>query len=424
MRNLSGFLFAMIVIVSSSCQPETESFITVDLKDNAILYVDEINSISLETSEDVKAVTFSFKDSLEWKADLVECEGEVEVVPISIGDKLALHITGFDKSMNEVVKKEIKVNVLQNPIVDIQWPVEGQVITVGEEILFKGSFDINIRSVEVMLKDEMIAQMSSSPFNQSFSFERGKGELSLTFAFKDERGRIIKRVIRKISLLNIQADGSDYFPLDEPITGDLGASKNLWATYYYLHQAQAVENGLPLRNMNNQKIGPLLDRKDWCYSAMEGSVHVTKLDGTEETYNYAGTTNSFNIDCSSYFSHKLGKTKFAKAKGAFGDGVRGYKLNPFRTIAVDRNNIAYGKVVYIPSARGDEIKLPDGSIAYHDGYFFAGDTGGAIKNKHVDVFIGTAKRNPFSWVTSRASGSFKAYIVKNPDVIKYLTELH
>ncbi|MCR9203129.1 MAG: 3D domain-containing protein, partial [Halobacteriovoraceae bacterium] len=68
--------------------------------------------------------------------------------------------------------------------------------------------------------------------------------------------------------------------------------------------------------------------------------------------------------------------------------------------------------------------LPDGSETVHDGYFFAGDTGGAIKGTHIDVYIGVAKKNPFSWVKSNSSGTFKAKVVNDPVIKQVLTDLH
>ncbi len=68
----------------------------------------------------------------------------------------------------------------------------------------------------------------------------------------------------------------------------------------------------------------------------------------------------------------------------FGLGVRNYQLLPYRSIAVDPTKILIGSVVFIPQAVG--IPLPDGT--FHDGYFFAHDIGGAIKNDRIDLYVG------------------------------------
>jgi 3D (Asp-Asp-Asp) domain-containing protein len=170
-------------------------------------------------------------------------------------------------------------------------------------------------------------------------------------------------------------------------------------------------------------LGAKLSNKDWCSAAMEGSVRV-RINGIERTFNYASSNSKQQVDCSAYFPHKVGGTRFKVAKGPFGDGVKNYMLVPFRTIAVDRNVIPYGSLVYIPAAKGTQIKLPDGRNVLHDGYFFAGDTGSAIKENHIDVFIGVAKKNPFPWVKSSASKTFEAHIVENKEFAGALNTLH
>jgi 3D (Asp-Asp-Asp) domain-containing protein len=204
----------------------------------------------------------------------------------------------------------------------------------------------------------------------------------------------------------------------------------LWATYYYVHRAQSVTGGQPLLNLQGQRLGPTLSRRDWCYAALQGTVQVMNA-GVPVTYNYAGRGSSEQVDCSSFFSSLSGSTlralnrvRFSAVSAAYGLGTGGYQLVPFRTIAVDRNRIPLGSVVYIPAARGTLITLPSGEQVAHDGYFFAADVGGAIRGNHIDVFIGVADRNPFSFVTSKASGTFQAYLVNDPEIQAKLSALH
>jgi 3D (Asp-Asp-Asp) domain-containing protein len=68
----------------------------------------------------------------------------------------------------------------------------------------------------------------------------------------------------------------------------------------------------------------------------------------------------------------------------FGFGVENYRLMPYRTAAVDPRQILIGSVLYIPQAYG--VALPSGEI--HDGFFFAHDTGRAIKQGRIDLFVG------------------------------------
>jgi 3D (Asp-Asp-Asp) domain-containing protein len=198
---------------------------------------------------------------------------------------------------------------------------------------------------------------------------------------------------------------------------------DLWATYYYLPQVSASNDGYPLLGTKGEALGPKLSQRDWCNAAMEGSVRVN-FNGKNTTYNFASSQANKQVDCSAYFSHNVGGTRFKIAKGEFGDGVKNYKLVPFRSIAVDKSVIPYGSLVYIHAARGTKITLPDGRTVAHDGYFFAADTGGAIKQTHIDVFIGVAKKNPFSWIKSSTNGTFDGLLIEKNDLTDALSELH
>jgi 3D (Asp-Asp-Asp) domain-containing protein len=213
------------------------------------------------------------------------------------------------------------------------------------------------------------------------------------------------------------------FTLPEPESGQVEEAMNLWATYYYLPQVTSIADGYPLLASDGKKLGPSLSKKNWCSAAMEGSVRVT-FEGVTKTYNYNSSSSEYQVDCSEYFSQRVGGTRFRLANGAFGDGVRNYKLIPFRTIAVDKKVIPYGTMLYIAKARGVKFTQADGTTAIHDGYFFAGDTGSAIKQNHIDVFIGVSKTNPFKWITSSSSGTFPGQIVENQDLLKTVTFLH
>ncbi len=218
----------------------------------------------------------------------------------------------------------------------------------------------------------------------------------------------------------------DTFSYLEPKISELGKEMNLWATYYYTAEKKEEKGDYPLRNMKSEILGPYFSKKSWCMIALEGSVRVIDLKGESKTYNYAGTTSDSAINCKEFFKYDVSKTKFNEAQGPWGDGLLNqYILSPFRTLATDANVIKPGTVVYIPSARGTSLKLPNGKIVNHDGYFFAGDKGGAIKGNHIDVFIGTDLDAPyFKWIGSKESKTFKAYIVNDPKIIAELTTLH
>lgn len=285
----------------------------------------------------------------------------------------------------------------------------------GESITFQGSTSSGIDQVRVSTPDgsSIDVNVSNKAFGFSLNFpsEIVDGELNLK-ALKNGEVKA-----ESVYIINVRdnrptvPDDMSVFGFSAPSNSDIEKELSLWATYYYLLIADAVNDGVPLRDLSGNKLGPEISKKNWCLGALEGSILVYD-NGQAETYNYAGTSSEYNVDCSPYFDHTPShRVKFRLANHPYGDGVRNYPLVPYRTIAVDPNVIPYGTVIYVPQARGVSLTLPDGTKVTHDGYFFAGDTGGLIKQNHIDVFYGINTSNPFSFVKSRESGTFKAYVV-------------
>lgn len=219
----------------------------------------------------------------------------------------------------------------------------------------------------------------------------------------------------------------DNFSFNEPGSLEQVQKYTLWATYYYLHEVTEPTGTIPLRNMKGEEMGPRFTLRDWCYTAMEGSVKVNYKNGDMITYNYQGTTTDHYVDCKSIFPRHtgIGRTKYRVANGVYGDGLDDYILSPYRTLATDGKFIKPGTVLYIPEARGAKIKTPKGRTIIHDGYFFAADKGGAIKGNHVDVYIGVSeKASFFPWISSTESKTFNAYVISDPKIISDLLELH
>lgn len=218
---------------------------------------------------------------------------------------------------------------------------------------------------------------------------------------------------------------SDKFNYAEAPVSDLGEPLLLWATNYHLPEFQDGSGDVPLRDEEGKELGPKLALADWCKSALEGSVRIVFKDGSARTYNYFTATELFPNDCSTFYPFNLSKTKFRLAKGPYGDGVARFRLNPYRTLATDPIVIPTGSILFIPEARGTLIVLANGETIIHDGYFLAGDIGGAIKLNHVDVFIGTHDDSSFfPWIRHSSTLTFKAYIVKDQEIIDSLTLLH
>jgi 3D (Asp-Asp-Asp) domain-containing protein len=210
-----------------------------------------------------------------------------------------------------------------------------------------------------------------------------------------------------------------------------GRPLTLWATFYHIHQAQSISGGQPLLDLEGNQLGPSLSDHDWCYAALQGTVLVNNGRGQTTTYNFAGRGDRPQIDCSPFFSSlsweaiaKVNRARFTLAKAPYGYGTAGFNLVPYRTIAVDKTRIPIGSVLYIPEARGRVITLPSGQRVTHDGYFFAADVGSAIRGSHIDVFVGTAERNPFPFITSHSNGTFQAFLVQDSAVSQALWTLH
>ncbi|HEX4049135.1 MAG TPA: 3D domain-containing protein [Elusimicrobiota bacterium] len=74
-------------------------------------------------------------------------------------------------------------------------------------------------------------------------------------------------------------------------------------------------------------------------------------------------------------------------KAPMGEGT--CRLEKWRSMAVDPRVIPLGTVVKIDETVG--LKLPDGTVA--DGYWQAVDTGGEVRNAHVDLYVGDGEKN-------------------------------
>ena len=206
------------------------------------------------------------------------------------------------------------------------------------------------------------------------------------------------------------------------------ADHQLWATYYYtpVFPYSKTEKHSIL-SLKGKAFGPRLSAKDWCNAALQGSFSISYPDGRLQTFNYAGLSKRKQVNCAPYHRFtKSGRIRFQEARGPYGDGATGvYSLIPLRSIAVDPKKMPYGTVIYIPKARGLEITFSSGETITHDGYFFANDTGGAIKDNHIDVYVGNEKHKELSaFVQSKEDGIFDAYIVDNIDIQNVMKQAH
>ena len=222
------------------------------------------------------------------------------------------------------------------------------------------------------------------------------------------------------------------FEFPQPSTLPNNHKLVLWATNYYVFSANARQEGEPLLDVDGNSLGVLVTPADFCLGGIEGTIRVAGPNGQSSVFNFAGKGAHQQVDCGAVLHSQkpavtgAGRVRYQKAGGPFGDGVHGLFLVPYRSIAVDKaqSPITYESVIYIPAARGQALTLPSGEAVVHDGYFFAADTGGAIKNNHIDVFTGIQEVTPFGFVKSKPQGTFEAFVIDAPEIKAQLMQDH
>lgn len=186
------------------------------------------------------------------------------------------------------------------------------------------------------------------------------------------------------------------FALEAPPANMLGPTLKLWGTHYHTPEvgpaADTVSAAFPLIGRDGAAISPPLAHRDWCEAALQGSVSV-RSGGVSTAYVFVDANGPEQADCDQWLGSLTDTVKAATRRARFkkvshplGCGVRNLPLLPFRTIAVDPAVIPLESVVYLPELRGRTFQY-NGREWVHDGYLFAGDRGGAIKGRHIDVFM-------------------------------------
>ena len=211
------------------------------------------------------------------------------------------------------------------------------------------------------------------------------------------------------------------FALPEPEAAKLGPDLKLWATHYHTPivrpAPKEISAAFPLIDREGKWISAPLRHRDWCEAALQGSVSVR--NGNKSTaYVYVDSNGPEQANCDEYLGNLSEGVKSATRRARFmsvtyaqGCGVRSIPLVPFRTIAVDPDVIPLESVIYVPELRGIQFQY-DGRSFTHDGYLFAGDRGGAIRGKHIDVFMIDDGFAPFEQLfASTNKRTFSAYIV-------------
>ncbi|MFC3579254.1 RlpA-like double-psi beta-barrel domain-containing protein [Sphingomonas hylomeconis] len=226
---------------------------------------------------------------------------------------------------------------------------------------------------------------------------------------------------------------ADDFNLPAPATGSMGPSEKLWSTHYYVSTADTVPNGVEMRARDGSKLGYRVSAERFCFGALQGTVRV-RTGANSVVFNANGLTTDSGAKCnykslSPRVNARLSRQAFiAVPTGApHGLGMGGYRLVPYRTIAVDKAHV--GRAYFIPALRGLTIDsgvetTPDGMSFVHDGYVFGADVGGAIQYPHIDFFTGFSHLPPPPFVKSSPKSTFTAYRVTDPAIIAKLKKMH
>ncbi len=211
------------------------------------------------------------------------------------------------------------------------------------------------------------------------------------------------------------------FSLAAPEPEALGPDLRLWATHYHTPQvtpASATSSAaFPLIGRKGDPISPPLSHRDWCESALQGSVSVRTGEITT-AYVYVDDKGPEQANCDEFLGslsdgvkNATRRARFMKVNHALGCGVRNHPLVPFRTIAVDPAKIPIESVIFVPELRGRAFRY-NGRDYVHDGYLFAGDRGGAIKGAHIDVFMVDGGADPLEDLfASTDARTFAAHVV-------------
>ncbi len=179
-----------------------------------------------------------------------------------------------------------------------------------------------------------------------------------------------------------------FVPLRDLVDGDVDPASRTpagtrWPTFYMI----AREELYPLRT--DETLVAIRDRK--------GAVLSMSSPGFRRAAMYQGTARLadgrlINVD---KVTKKWGRTFRVYPKGVMGAGIRGYRVYPYRSVALDFEDLCaalgcpdrdalVGSLLYVPRLK--DIPLPDGSV--HDGYVCAVDVGGGIKGPRMDLFVG------------------------------------
>jgi hypothetical protein len=116
---------------------------------------------------------------------------------------------------------------------------------------------------------------------------------------------------------------------------------------------------------------------------MQGDVLYRGSSGFKRGAEIEGSAKLRDGRVINYAGQVAGEVRWKLTQNPWGDGAR-CPLVPLRAAAVDPVRIRLGSILFIDKTRA--IRRPDGSA--HDGFWYAVDTGGAIRGDRIDLFAG------------------------------------
>jgi 3D (Asp-Asp-Asp) domain-containing protein len=121
----------------------------------------------------------------------------------------------------------------------------------------------------------------------------------------------------------------------------------------------------------------------------------------------AGKADSVPGSASAEADWNMRVTLYHNGKGGVGNrDSLGCAVVPMRTAAIDPRVAPKRTILFIPETVG--MPMADGTT--HDGYWFASDTGGAIKGSKIDLFTGSGRGSmkPMMKINTRTVAVIKA----------------
>lgn len=118
--------------------------------------------------------------------------------------------------------------------------------------------------------------------------------------------------------------------------------------------------------MKGEPISRPIAERDYCRGAIAGTMRITELKGRARTYTFAGLGTDRQVDCEKFITRK----------------------------------------------KGDWVEK-------------TGRSGGAVKGLQIDVFTGSAAKNPLPGIVGSSSRKrFDGFLIDDSEVRDYLLSLH